>query len=518
MGVYAGTDEVEMTCWGFGSESVTEFGWGIHIHIKPPHFISNAIHAAGRELGKAVHTLQDVEGKVTGALAKIPVVGSPLKSAFDYSFHALTMPVMVAGGIASGKRIDRVVMGEVKTFTRDLKGVAPLAQSIISVVPGVGTGISGALGAGLALAEGQPMDKVAEAAVAGAIPGGQLAVAAFHVASNGVKAAVTGKKFDFVDAAKQGLSAGLQTLGLPAQATQALSAGVDAAGKIAHGEPLDKTLTSEAISVLPVSAQAQSALHEATNLSIDLAHGKPLDKAMLARIHGVAGMLPIDDETKKQIQDAAKEGKSLVEGHPLGATLGVALHSAVASSLITHSTKGAPKPVTDALKVGLATGTAVVHQAHTSSQLKQVTNKLVENGIGVAKAVPAIGEARKLAGAGTKGFDHAMGLLSHSITPFALLHARDQHAGQDKLGFDLAVSVKTGLVTQPIPANLSPAAIAGHAIVHGSSGMPEDNRSAIAATVKAHPSASVGAKVAATNIQAHRDNWIARFFHAIGFR
>jgi hypothetical protein len=522
MGTFAGVNEAEvevLTPYTFGSESTVEFGrsWFKRRMAKAGRFIHNTCKAAGREIGKATHAIQNFEGMVTRNIGKIPIVGAPLKAVYDMQYHLTMGPLITAGQIASGKRVDRAIMGHLKDLGHDVKEVGPIAQTIVSVVPGIGTGVSAALGAGLALAEGQPLDKIAEAAVAGAIPGGPAAVAAYHVASNGVKAAVTGKKFDFVDAAKEGLSGALGSLGLPPAATQSLAAGVDAAGKIAHGEPLDKTLTSAAVSALPVPAQAKSALHEATDLSIDLAHGKPVDKALLARVHSVAGMLPISGETKNQIQEAVKTGKSLAADTPLGKSLGIALHSAVADSLIGHGAKGAPKHVVDALKTGLATGTAVVHQSHNSIQLKQVQNKLVENGILASKAVPALAEARKLVGGGTRGFDHALGLVSHGITPFDLLHARDQHKGVDKLGFDLALSVKNGLVTHPIPTKLSPAAIAGHAIVHGSAGVGKDNQATMAKVVNAHPSASVGAKVAAQNIKAHHDNWIARFFHAIGF-
>lgn len=291
---------------------------------------------------------------------RVPVLGTVLKSAY----HAVAAPIVITSQLAQGKRVDRVLMGQLKTMSRDAKDVAPLAQTIVSFVPGVGSGISAALGAGLAIAEGQPIDKIAEAAVAGAVPGGPVAVAVYHVASNGIKAAATGKKFDFADAAKEGLSGAVQALGLPPAASQVLVAGVDAAGKVAHGEPLDKALTAGAISALPLPAAAQSALHEAADLSIALAHGQPVDRALLDRVHGVVGLLPIDAEVKEQIQGAAKAGRSLVAGQPLGKTIGAALHSAVADTLLGHAMQGQPAHVANALKAGIATGAAVVHQAN----------------------------------------------------------------------------------------------------------------------------------------------------------
>jgi hypothetical protein len=482
------------------------------------HFISNTVKLAGRELGKVANTVQDLEGKVTGIVAKIPIVGAPLKSVYDMQYHLTVGPLIAAGQIAGGRPINRAVIGHFKDLAKDVHNVAPLAQSVISFVPGIGQGVSAALGAGLALAEGQPLDKVAEAAIVGAIPGGPAVAAVYHVASNGVKAAVSGKKFDFVDAAKEGLGAGLGALGLPPAATQALTAGVTAAGKIAHGEPLDKALTTSAVDALPVPSNAKAALHEATDLSIALAHGQPVDKALLARVDSATSQLPIPAEVKTQIRTAVKTGKSLVEGQPIGKSLGVALHSAVADTLIDHGSKTLSPDAKKALSAGLVVGTAISHQAHKGVELRKVTGKLTQNGVQLFKAVPAIAEARKLAGAGTKGFDHAMGLVSHGLKPFDILHARDLHKGADRLGFDMALSVKNGLVAAPIPQNLSPAAAAGHAMAFGTSGMPIDNQATIAKVVAAHPSADVGAKVASKSIQHQQKNIIARVFYAIGFR
>jgi hypothetical protein len=185
--------------------------------------------------------------------------------------------------------------------------------------------------------------------------------------------------------------------------------------------------------------------------------------------------------------------------------------------LIGHGAKTLPADAKKALSAGLVVGTAISHQAHKSVELRKVSGKLTQNGVELFKAVPAIAEARKLVGAGTKGFDHAMGLVSHGVKPFDILHARDLHKGADRLGFDMALSTKNGLVAAPIPPNLSPGAVAGFAIVHGSSGMPVDNHETIRKVVTANASADVGAKVAVKKIQTQR-NIIARVFYAIGFR
>ena len=65
---------------------------------------------------------------------------------------------------------------------------------VVSFVPAVGPGISGALAAGVALANGQRIDQAMVEAVKGAIPGGPIAKAAFAMG----EAAIQGKRVDDV--------------------------------------------------------------------------------------------------------------------------------------------------------------------------------------------------------------------------------------------------------------------------------------------------------------------------------
>ena len=62
--------------------------------------------------------------------------------------------------------------------------LVPHAQAALSFVPGVGSGLSGALGAAHALAKGKGVDDALIAAAAGVIPGGPLAQAAFMAAAS----------------------------------------------------------------------------------------------------------------------------------------------------------------------------------------------------------------------------------------------------------------------------------------------------------------------------------------------
>lgn len=115
---------------------------------------------------------------INDVLQKIPVVGAPMKIVAD-TFSA---PFDIMSNIVSGERLDHVALGALKDQLKTVKEAAPYAQTIVSLVPGVGTGVAAAIGAGAALAEGQNITEAIKAGVLGALPGGPLAAAAFNTA------------------------------------------------------------------------------------------------------------------------------------------------------------------------------------------------------------------------------------------------------------------------------------------------------------------------------------------------
>ncbi len=108
----------------------------------------------------------------------VATVGSAVETTIDIA----TAPARLALDIASGARIDRAVLKAAKDQVRIVRDVAPYAQTVISLVPGIGTGVSAAVSAGIALAEGRDLDEIAKAAIRGALPGGPVAAAAFDAA------------------------------------------------------------------------------------------------------------------------------------------------------------------------------------------------------------------------------------------------------------------------------------------------------------------------------------------------
>lgn len=485
------------------------------------HFISNAAKTVGKEVGKVTKPVVKATGQVTKAIGKIPVVGAPVKTVFDATYHAAVAPAKLAVDVAiNGKRIDKAVMAQVNTAVKDVKAVGPYAQTVVSLVPGVGTGISAGLGAGLALANGQRIDQALLAGVKGALPGGPLARAAMDIGIAGVQAAASGKKLNIGELAKTAGGAALGSLGLPPAARDAMLSGVALAGQLANGQPLDKALADAAISVAPVDTKTKAALAKATQISVDLAHGKPVDRTLLAHAADAIKGLPVDEKLKAQLSEAAKTGKAIAPGTDQAKALAHVLHASVASSLTKagekHLPKEAHKNLNTGLRTGLVMGTATVTQARRAHQLTNVAaNKLVQSGIELAKANPAIAEARKLAGKGIRGFDLGSGLASQHSQLFDIIHLRDSLTGVDKMGFDMALATRTGLVTNPPVKGMSPAAAAGHALTLGMQGHDSGNKQSIMAAIQTNPSAKAGASTAIRQIAVARESFMRKVLRAL---
>jgi hypothetical protein len=209
------------------------------------------------KIGKAIGKVASGAAKGIG---KIPIVGGGLKGAFNLTVGA---PFSLASKVMQGQRIDKAFVGHLKDQVTAIKDVAPYVTTVVSLVPGVGTSISGAIGAGLALAQGKPITQALLEAAKSAIPGGALAKSAFDLGS----AAIQGKPID---------KALLSALPIPDAAKQALEKGLGVAKGIAHGERIDAALLDVAIKALPPEAQ------KAVTTGLALGHGQVLQSIKAA--------------------------------------------------------------------------------------------------------------------------------------------------------------------------------------------------------------------------------------------
>jgi hypothetical protein len=493
----------------------------VHVDIGPINiadtgkFLSNCAKTAGREIGKAGSALTNTVGDIGHVIDQIPIVGAPLSSLFDMTYHITMEPALMLSSIASGQRIDRAILGTITDTVKAVKGASQYVQMIVSFVPGIGTGIGAAMGGGLALASGQPIDKALIAAVSGAIPGGAIASAALNMADEGVRAAIDHTQLDLGSLASTAMGAAASVIPVIGPAKDALMAGVNMAGQLASGKPIDAAISQAAISALPVDPAVKASLTDASGIAQDLSRGKPLDSTLLNHIGSIASDLPLPDALKQQLDQAAKTGASIIPGVDAAKAMASTLGAAVGNSLLNLGSKGLPPEVSNAIQIGMTTGNAVVQQNKRLDQLTHgISGKLIQTGIDFAKANPTVAEARKLAGQGTRGFDTASGLMSQKATLFDITAVRNTLQGADQTGYDMAMALRNGLVAHPPASSLSPTAQAGHAITKGIQGHAVPNKQRIVKMLSLRGSSSVGAAKAIKEIAAERESWFHKVLRA----
>jgi hypothetical protein len=174
---------------------------------------------------------------------------------------AYTAQVDLVRDIAKGKPVVAAVKRQVRVIKKDFQASAPIAASVVSVVPGVGSGTAAAISGAAAIAQGKSWDQVAIDAAAGAVPGGPLAAAALKAGmrvarGQNVLRAVTSEGMSY---AEQNIPGG--PIG-----RAALRAGVG----IAKGQNVAKTLVREGVeaaeSYVPGGALGRGALRAAGSI------------------------------------------------------------------------------------------------------------------------------------------------------------------------------------------------------------------------------------------------------------
>lgn len=189
---------------------------------KPPS--SNILKTAASIVKPFASAVTDTENLV----GKIPVVGPVLK--------AQAAPFTALANIAQGERIDHALVGSLKDQLAAAKDIAPYAATIVSFVPGIGTGVAAAIAAGAALAEGKPIDQALEEAIKAAIPGGAIAAAGFELAKKAASGENVGKAA--LESAR---------VALPPEAQKAFDIGL----AVVSGKQLQSALVSAVASLAP---------------------------------------------------------------------------------------------------------------------------------------------------------------------------------------------------------------------------------------------------------------------------
>jgi nucleoid-associated protein YgaU len=260
--------------------------------------IGKAFKSVGKAIGKPLAAVTKVvttpitaPAKLLGkAVKNVPVLGTIVNATNQIALS----PIAVTQAVLEGGRIDRVVLNNLKQQLASVKTLAPYIQTVISFVPGIGTGVSAAIGAGLALAEGKNITEAMMAGVKGAIPGGPAAQAAFGVAT----AAIQGKPIDQI---------ALAALPIPEAQKKLLAQGLSAAKDIAKGKNVAHSIVDNAIKSLPPqyakAVQIGLAMGQAKNLQEALKVGaksaatnllpKALPKSVTNIVSNVSKGLPM---------------------------------------------------------------------------------------------------------------------------------------------------------------------------------------------------------------------------------
>ncbi len=281
-------------------------------------------HSLGHAFSSAAKGISKAASGVGGALSKVPIVGSGLHAVYDVGISG---PISLAANVASGQRIDRAAMGSLKATLKDTKDLAPYVQTIVSVVPGVGQGVSGAIGAASALASGKSITQALLEAAKGALPGGPIAKASFDIASAGVQ----GKPISEI---------ALAALPLNDDQKKMVVASVNAARDIAHGKRVDESLFNAGKAFLPKAAQ------DAMVTGIALAHAKNLQDLAAKGAASVMNQLPAIGNAKVLSTDVLKEGLSQLKTaeQKTGFTVGVGLMNHVVNRTEFNTIRGRLTP------------------------------------------------------------------------------------------------------------------------------------------------------------------------------
>ena len=285
-------------------------------------FLKNVVKVSGKVTLAPIKLKANIVTSVGKKVGKVPVVGKPLKAAINIT----NAPAKLAASVGSGERIDQAVIKNIKQQVKDIKTVAPYAKMVVTLVPGVGTGLGAAISAGCALAEGQSITSAFVEGIRGAVPGGALGQSVFNIAGN-----------------------------------------------VANGGSLQSNL----VAALPLTATQKTALTKVVNLGKDVASGKKIDTIVVNQLQN---QLPPD--VRKAINIGLAVGKaqqlqkSQVKNIPQSdltklATIGV---DAINKNAVLKTGYG--KITNSDQKKGFAIAIGLMEHTATANEISSIQSKL----------------------------------------------------------------------------------------------------------------------------------------------
>ena len=186
----------------------------------------------------------------------------------------LTAPLKAARDIAKGRNVVKSIRKAGRDTIADTRKSLPIAASVASFVPGIGTGIAAGLSAATALSEGKGLRGMVEEAAIGAIPGGKIARAALKAGIGVAKGQNVLKTLG-----REGLELGKQVVPGGRLVGEAIESGVRAGYGIAKGQNVAKTLAAQGIRYARGAAPGGQLMQSALNVAEQGIAGRNILKA-----------------------------------------------------------------------------------------------------------------------------------------------------------------------------------------------------------------------------------------------
>lgn len=481
-----------------------------------PDFVDHALDSAGKAAGSAVGIVTDAAGTIGDGLKYIPVLG-PLYSAI---WTHVTSPLSVLDGIVQGNPIDKVALDTLHREMKVAKDIAPYAQTAIQFVPGVGPVASGAISAGIALANGQTLDEALIEGVRGALPGGPLAKAAFDVGRN----ALQGKDVKEIALSQVGPLVNAVGVPVPPAAQKALAAGLRVAQGAMRGDSAETMAVSEAIANLPDEGRI------AANVARTAGNYAQLADVLLQ--NGQSMIPNISPETGKRLSDALK----------VGIAVGTAKHyqnafaDEAASQTPFLTQAGQAASAADAALKAARDMIAFQNSAIVKNLSKEKGAMITPTVRTIAATTKKAAIAMPLHSSDTfpwgdtpwqemqgfagedddsnevgNGFDVGTGLMQHhGMTRAEYEAVRNSLSPLAKKGFDAAVAYHIGSVTQKVPESFSEKERAAYLMVKGLQGKyPQGLKENLVRDIVSDKQARTGAALAVNEFAMHRKGLIA---------
>ena len=469
-------------------------------------WVGHAISTAGRALASVSHAIAQGIEDVADLASHIPIIGGLLHGVLGIA----TGPFAFTSSMLEGERLDHALLDDLKSKVTAYQEIAPYAATIVSFVPGIGSGVAAGIAASTAVMQGMPIDEAVMQGVKAALPGGAAAQAAFTLTT----AAIAGDNL-----IQAGGNALIDAAGLPPQAKIAL----DVIYRASKGENIPKAALEDAYQLMPTPETKQ-----AVQTAVAVALGKRLQDVAREQLMNL---------TSKQLDTLKTLGAKTVVETPLYQQTVHLLEQANPEQIVKTATKGGYQVAASVTPAGVKAGynlvTTVAHVSPVRAGFNLGMGLITHTGV-TRDSIEAL--RKKLTGAALKGFDAALSTHTAAViappppepSPVTLAY----YAGKTKESTDINDKVQA-FMNAAVAADYvhrlqqaqadyylrlqTPAAQAGYYLTYGLRGHPSsDMKAALVRDMSQDPDARAGVALALTAAGINPLSWWQRFLRLFG--